>query len=90
MLDLDFTETLTAALTSSFMTAFEATNVAAIPCPKDQPAQLQRVCRCVARQLLFDLDGKMLLELALKKLSAEHQMKAAGLREPYPAFAASA
>jgi hypothetical protein len=49
---------------------------------------LQRVCRRAARQLLFDLDGQALLELALKKLSAEHHMKAAGLREPYPVFAA--
>ena len=89
MVDLDFTETVSAALASSFVAAQGAANVAILPCSEDQAAQLQRICRRAARQLLFDLDGKALLDLALEKLAAEHQMKAAGLSKPYLIFEAS-
>jgi phosphohistidine phosphatase SixA len=88
MFDLDFTEKVTAALASSFVRAQQTANVAIFPCPEQQE-QLQRICRHAARQLLFDLDGHALLDLALKKLSNEHQLKAAGLSKPYLIFAAS-
>ena len=88
MVDLGFTETVSAALESSFVAA-QAVNAAILPCSEDQAAQLQRICRRAARQLLFDLDGQALLDLALKKLAAEHQMKAAGLSKPYLIFEAS-
>jgi hypothetical protein len=90
MLDLDFADKISAVLASSFATALKGADVAELLSPQDQPAQLERVCRRAARQLLFDLDGRALLDLALKKLSAEHQMKAAGLCEPYPTFSAAA
>jgi hypothetical protein len=38
------------------------------------PDDLQRLCRRAAWQLMFDLDGQSLLDLALAKLSVEQDL----------------
>jgi hypothetical protein len=41
---------------------------------RDAPEAVQSFCKRVAQNLLLDLDGRMLFDLALEKLCAEQQM----------------
>jgi len=71
MLDVQFTDTIATALNAAMVTAQQGANDA----PTDlRPDELQRLCRRAAWQLMFDLDGQSLLDLALAKLSAEQDV----------------
>jgi hypothetical protein len=71
MLDVQFTETIASALNAAMLTAKQGANDA----PANlAPDDLQRLCRRAAWQLMFDLDGQSLLDLALAKLSAEQDL----------------
>jgi hypothetical protein len=71
MLDVQFTDTIASALSAAMTSAQQGAS--------DSPADLkaddvQRLCRRAAWQLMFDLDGQSLLDLALAKLSAEQDL----------------
>ena len=71
MLDVQFTDTIATALNAAMVTAQQGAN----DTPADlRPDELQRLCRRAAWQLMFDLDGQSLLDLALAKLSAEQDV----------------
>jgi hypothetical protein len=71
MLDVQFTDTIATALNAAMVTAQQG----AKETPADlRPDELQRLCRRAAWQLMFDLDGQSLLDLALAKLSAEQDL----------------
>jgi hypothetical protein len=70
MLDLQFTDRIASALTYALTSAQQDSAVSADLAKDD----VQRICRRAAWQLMFDLDGQSLLDLALAKLSAEQDL----------------
>jgi hypothetical protein len=73
MLDVEFTDTVASALSVALVDAQKRDPVSS----NESPDYVRRVCRRAAWQLLFDLDGQSLLDLALAKLSAERDLRAA-------------
>jgi hypothetical protein len=70
MLDSRFADTVASALSAAVASVQgEGRSWSA-----DQPEDVQRVCRRAAWQLLFDLDGQSMLDLALAKISAEQEL----------------
>jgi hypothetical protein len=68
MLDVQFTDTIASALRCAMKST-----------PKENGESLgdedvSRICRRAAWQLMFDLDGQSLLDLAMAKLSAEQDL----------------
>ena len=70
MVDLQFADTIASALRSAMVAAQDGDRSLS----ERGPEYLQRVCRRAAWQLMFDLDGQSLLDLALAKLSAEQSL----------------
>jgi len=70
MVDLQFTDRIASAL-SCALTSAQQDSAVSSGLAKDD---VQRVCRRAAWQLMFDLDGQSLLDLALAKLSAEQDL----------------
>ncbi len=71
MLDVQFTNTIASALNAAMLSAKQGANDTRA---EFAPDDLQRLCRRAAWQLMFDLDGQSLLDLALAKLSAEQDL----------------
>ena len=69
MLDVQFTDTIASALNDAVVSV--QARDSALP---TGPDDLRRICRRAAWQLLFDLDGQSLLDLAISKLSAEESL----------------
>ena len=67
MVDLEFADAVASALKLAVISARggEASLLAG------SADEVQRLCRRAAWQLLFDLDGRSLLDLAMAKLAAE-------------------
>ncbi len=72
MLDMQFTDTIASALNVA-VASVRGSDKALAEGGRDD---VQRICRRAAWQLLFDLDGQTLLDLAMAKLSAEHDLAA--------------
>jgi hypothetical protein len=70
MFDLEFADSVASALKHAVVSVRGSEDGLSERAPDD----LQRICRRAAWQLLFDLDGKSLLELAMAKLAAEHSL----------------
>jgi hypothetical protein len=71
MLDVQFTDTIASALNAAMTSAKQGANDSSADLRADD---MQRLCRRAAWQLMFDLDGQSLLDLALAKLSAEQDL----------------
>ena len=71
MLDVQFTDTIASALNAAMLSAQQGANDSSSDL---RPDDVQRLCRRAAWQLMFDLDGQSLLDLALAKLSAEQDL----------------
>ena len=69
MLDVQFTDTIASALNDAVVSVQPKDSV--LSAGSDD---LRRICRRAAWQLLFDLDGQSLLDLAISKLSAEESL----------------
>jgi hypothetical protein len=70
MLDSRFADTVASALSAAVASVQgEGRGLSA-----GQPEDIQRICRRAAWQLLFDLDGQAMLDLALAKISAEQEL----------------
>jgi hypothetical protein len=71
MLDVQFTDTIASALNAAMTSAQQGASDSSADLKADD---VQRLCRRAAWQLMFDLDGQSLLDLALAKLSAEQDL----------------
>jgi len=67
MVDPTFVDTISSALTCALVSTAPASAVLTA----EDRREVERVSRRAAWQLLFDLDGQSLLELAMAKLSVE-------------------
>ena len=72
MIDVQFTETIASALNGAITSLKESDEGLS----QAAPDYVERICRRAAWQLLFDLDGQALLDLALSKISAEQTLMA--------------
>ena len=70
MLDMRFADTVASAL-SAAVASVQGSEPAL---SEARPDDVQRICRRAAWQLLFDLDGQAMLDLALAKISAEQDL----------------
>ena len=75
MLDLTFTNSVSTALATALTRAVNDSDVESFGNVMGDHAGISRLCRRAAFQLLFDLDGQTLLDLALQKLSVEMELQ---------------
>lgn len=68
---MTFVRTVEAALAYAIATIAEEGDPAEWEGFRDAPEAVQAFCKQVAQNLLFDLDGRMLFDLALEKLHVE-------------------
>jgi hypothetical protein len=78
--DMTFVRTVEVALAYAIVTTAEEGAPDDWDGLRDAPEAVQSFCKRVAQNLLFDLDGRMLLDLALEKLFAEQHLDATGER----------
>jgi hypothetical protein len=71
MLDVQFTDTIASALNAAMLSAQQGADDSSSDL---RPDDVRRLCRRAAWQLMFDLDGQSLLDLALAKLSVEQDL----------------